>query len=252
MENRIIWITGASSGIGRALALQLAAHNTVIASARSAEKLRSLKAQAPQIIVQTADVNKPAELNAVASHIEQLYGHLDLLIANAGCCEYMDVNCFDSSIAERMMYTNYLGFIYTLEAALPLLRRSRIPYIAAMSSSAVYAGLPRAEAYSASKAAISQFMESLAADMRPEGFRLSVIHPGFVDTELTRSNDFPMPMLMNVENAAERIIDGLNKGKYNIEFPKTLTWVLRALSAIPWFLRHRITSSLSRNAQHGL
>ena len=252
LQNKIIWITGASSGIGRALAMQLASENTVIATSRSWEKLLTLKEDVPEIIIRQADVTQPSELAFTARFIEQLFGRLDMLIANAGHCEYLDVQSFDSSIAWRMMETNYMGFVYSLEACLALLRRSEAPHIVAMSSSSVYAGLPRAEAYSASKAAISQFMESLAADLKPEGFRLSVIHPGFVETDLTKQNDFAMPLIMTPTKAAKRIIDGLERERFNIDFPKTLTWVLRCLKSTPFSIRHRITGSLSRNAHHEL
>lgn len=252
LESKVIWITGASSGIGRALAIQLAQDNTVIASGRSWEKLLKLKEEVPEIVIRQADVTQPSELSFTCSFIEQLFGKLDMLIANAGHCEYMDVRRFDSSVAWRMMETNYMGFVYSLEASLPLLRRAESPHIIAMSSSSVYAGLPRAEAYSASKAAISQFMESLAADLKPEGFTLSVIHPGFVDTELTRHNDFPMPLIMTPDKAAKRIIDGIQRERFTIDFPKPLTWVLKLLKSTPFSVRHRITGSLSRNAQHEL
>jgi short-subunit dehydrogenase len=250
MQNKIIWITGASSGIGKALATELAKTNTVIATSRSQEKLELLKHESPSIVIKQADVTMPAELAAVGGFIEQIFGKLDVLVANAGHCEYLDVRNFDSSIALRMMETNYMGFVYTIESCLPLLRRSETPHIAAVSSSSVYLGLPRAEAYSASKAAVTQFMESLAADLMSEGFRLSVVHPGFVDTELTQQNDFPMPFLMQPDAAAQRIIQGLNSGSFNIDFPKGLTWMLRCLKQTPHLLRHRITSSLSRNMQH--
>lgn len=250
MKNKIIWITGASGGIGKALALQLSEHNTVIATARNLEKLEQLKTEAPSVLIRQADITQPAELHSACNFIMQLFERLDVVIANAGQCEYMDVKEFDSSIALRMMQINYMGFVYTIEACLALLRRAKSPHIVAMSSSSVYLGLPRAEAYSASKAAVTQFMESLAADLTPEGFKLSVIHPGFVDTELTQQNDFPMPLIMNTQKAAEIIIQGLDKGKFNIDFPKGLTWILRCLKATPYFIKHRITGSLSRNIQH--
>lgn len=252
IQNKIIWITGASSGIGKSLALQLAKNNTVIASARNQEKLQQLRSEAAGIVIKQADVTKPEELISACRAIDQSFGKIDMVIANAGHCEYMDVKQFDSGIAKRMMDTNYMGFIYTLKASLDLLRKSKTPHIVAMSSSSVFAGLPRAEAYSASKAAISQFMESLSADLKPEGFMLSVIHPGFIDTELTQQNDFAMPLLMSSEDAAKRIISDLGKGRFNIEFPKGLTWILRCLKATPYFIRHRITSILSRNVQHEL
>ncbi|HAG93107.1 MAG: short-chain dehydrogenase [Pseudomonadales bacterium] len=252
LENKVIWITGASSGIGKALAIRLAKTNTVIATSRSQEKLEQLKREYPAIVIKQADVTKPAELASVCGFIEQIFGKLDVLLANAGHCEYLDVRHFDSSIALRMIETNYMGFVYAIESCLHLLRRSETPHIVAVSSSSVYLGLPRAEAYSASKAAVTQFMESLAADLTPEGFSLSVIHPGFVDTELTRQNDFPMPFLMQPDAAAQRIIQGLNRGQYNIDFPKGLTWILRCLRQTPHLIRHRITSSLSRNMQHEL
>ena len=251
LNEKVIWITGASSGIGKSLALALAENNIVVASSRNEKRLEALAKTNPNIQALPADVTNPENLANVARDIQRGFGRLDLLIANAGDCIYLDVNAFDSFAAKSMIDTNYLGFVYTLEAALPLLRQSKAPYICAISSSSIYAGLPRAAAYSASKAAISQFMECLAADLRHEGFHLSVVHPGFVDTPLTQANDFPMPFMVSPQQSVKHILKGLERTQFNIEFPKRLTLLLKSLKLAPPFIRHRITSKLSRNASHG-
>ncbi len=250
LKGRVIWLTGASSGIGEGLAIRLAQHNQVFISARSEDALNNLSKQHKNLHSAAADVTDLGQLTAVCRDIEAQFGRLDMLLANAGTCEYLDVKHFDSGCAQRMMDINYMGFVKSLEAALPLLRRSSHPYIAAVSSSSIFAGLPRAQCYSASKAAITQFMECMAADLRSEGFTLSTIHPGFVDTPLTKHNDFPMPMLVSTNKAVSHIIKGLERTKYNIEFPKTLSFLLKLIKFTPPFLRHSITGSMSRNPAH--
>lgn len=247
MKDRIIWITGATSGIGKALCDSLSAENTVIASGRSAINHIQNGTSNENIHWLAADVTKLHEMKYIANYIDRKFGALDMVICNAGDCQYLEPNHFDTEIIAKMLNVNFFGFINTLSASLPLLRKSNTPYIVAISSSSAYAGLPRAAAYSASKAAISQFMECLVADLKNEGFAFSIVHPGFVDTPLTQKNDFPMPFILSATECSKRIISGLRKQKYNIDFPKPLTILLKLLQHSPPAIRHHITAKLSRS-----
>lgn len=242
-----IWITGAGSGIGLALAEQLAqAGHPLVITARSASSLEALASRYDRIQVAPADVTDPEALQAVARVIEEKLGGLDVAILNAGTCEYLDKGRVDSALIKRVMETNFMGLVYSLEAIQPLLVKSSHPYLVAVSSSAAYAPLPRAEAYGASKAAVSYFMESLRVDLAEQGVGVTVVYPGFVKTPLTDKNDFPMPMQITAEAAAHQIISGLKKGQPEIHVPRLFVALVRRLGRLPFFLRTRLTQRMVR------
>ena len=170
------------------------------------------------------------------------------MIANAGTCEYVDVNQFDTALFRRVLETNVLGLVNTVGAALPLLKQSKRGYIVGVSSSVAMLAMPRAQAYGSSKAAITHFLESMKADLTPLGLDVSVVSPGFVKTPLTDVNDFPMPMRITADQAAKEIVKGLRKRTWHIHFPKRFTFILWMLGHLPAFLRHKITAAMSRSA----
>jgi short-subunit dehydrogenase len=248
-----IWITGASTGIGRALSLQLAQQgHRIIASARNEDALTQLHQEYPDNIdALPLDINDAQAQQEAGHWIEQTYGYLDTLIHAAGICEYVDTQAFDTELIERVFNTNVIGTVKSLNTALPLLRKNPSnthfrPYILVISSCVAWLPLPRAEAYGASKAAITHFCESLKADLYHEGIDVSVISPGFVKTPMTDANDFKMPMLISAETAANNIIKQMHTRPWDIHFPKGFTWPLWLLSHLPAALRQRITRRLSR------
>ncbi|WP_404415598.1 SDR family NAD(P)-dependent oxidoreductase [Marinospirillum sp.] len=242
-----IWITGAGSGIGLALAEQLAqAGHRLVITARSASSLEDLARRYSRIQVAPADVTDPEALQAVAQRIEEKLGGLDMVLLNAGTCEYLEQGRVDSALIKRVMDTNFMGLVYSLEAVQPLLEKSANPYLVAIASSAAYTPLPRAEAYGASKAAVSYFMESLRVDLAAQGVGVSVVYPGFVKTPLSDKNDFPMPMRISAEEAARQIIKGLRKGQPEIRVPRFFVEVVRRLGRLPFFLRTRLTQRMVR------
>lgn len=249
LKGQVVWLTGASSGIGAALVplLQTECEHVFI-SARNAESLCNLATGYRNVTALVADVTQPDSLKTATTMINSRYDHLDCLIANAGTCEYVDVGHFDSALIERVMRTNFMGLVYSVEAALPLLRKSARPRIAGVSSSVTALAMPCAEAYGASKAASTHFLQSLRADLWAEGIEVSVISPGFVQTPLTDKNDFPMPARISAEQAATAIVRGLNKGASDIHFPKRFTRLLRFIGWLPDFLRFRITRAMARPA----
>lgn len=248
MADQVIWLTGASSGIGAALvhALQAQCRHLVI-TARSAEALQKLADQYSNVSIQAADITDSEQMQAAARNIGSEFGRIDTLIANAGTCEYLDVTEFDIELIRRVHETNFFGLVNTLNAALPLLRNSQRGFIAGMSSSVTWLAMPRAQAYGSSKAAVRHFLQCMQADLKQEGIDVSIISPGFVGTPLTDQNDFPMPGKISAEKAADIIVRGLHKRKAEIRFPYLFTLVLRLLGALPNSLRLRVTSSMARS-----
>lgn len=235
-NNKTIWLTGASKGIGRALALELAERGAKLAlSARNEKELEQLANEMgnqPTLIL-PMDVTEHAANIAAVTKIMHEWGQLDIAIFNAGNAEYVDVQHFDSALFERSMLTNFQSMVYGIEAALPLLRQSSAPHIVGMSSTAAYGGLPRSEAYGASKAAIRNMLEGLRISLSPENIDVSVICPGFVRTPLTDKNDFPMPMIIEADTAAKIIADGISNRVEEIHFPKMFSLMLKFFSSLP-------------------
>ncbi|WP_221801050.1 SDR family NAD(P)-dependent oxidoreductase [Oceanobacter mangrovi] len=253
LQQQVIWLVGASSGIGEALVQQLAGCcEQLVISSRNHHKLVQLARQHPGVSVIPADVTDPDSMKQAAALIEEIFGRLDCLLFNAGTCEYLKVQQFDSELVKRVMDTNFNGLVNTIEAGLPLLRQSQRGYLIGVSSSVTYLALSRAEAYGASKAAMTYLLESLRVDLADEQIDVSVVSPGFVKTPLTDRNNFPMPMLISAGQAARTIVDALPARPLEIHFPKRFTWLLKILGSLPAPLRlalaRRMTSKSSRPA----
>ncbi|MGM0521287.1 MAG: SDR family NAD(P)-dependent oxidoreductase [Pseudomonadota bacterium] len=247
-----IWLTGATSGIGEAVANKLLDEgHQVVLSARSADKLDALCASHTNAIALPLDISDRNAVLAAGETIRERLGALDLVLLNAGTCEYVDMPDFDMALIERVFTPNLYGTLYGVEAALPLLRAARKEgrpaRLAATSSASAYLPLPRAEAYGASKAAVSYFLQSLRLDLHQEGIGVSLIHPGFVKTPLTERNDFPMPMRVSVDHAAEAILNGLAKGTLDIHFPRRFTYLVKLIGILPPGLRHAIGLRMARS-----
>ena len=250
-QDKVVWITGASSGIGRALTIALSKTNAkaIYITARSVTKLEQTIEQSAKtnIIMLPGDLTDKSTNQDIIQTIESSENKLDIAILNAGTCEYVEVDTFDSSLFERQMKTNFMSMIYAIEAALPLLKRTNNSQLIGMSSTAAYTGLPRAEAYGATKAAIRSLFQSLQVTLRAINVKSSVICPGFVETELTAQNDFNMPGIISAELAAEEIMRGIAKEQHEIHFPKTFSYTLKFIAALPspiksWLL----TKSIAR------
>ena len=238
-----IWVTGASSGIGQALVRRLVdSNNFVIVSSRSRDALLELQKLAPnRIRVLDCDVGNDADMERAGQALAGLTDQLDLVIACAGVCEYDDDLQLDPASYRRVFNANFFGVVNTLRQALPLLSRRKAPpqrpIFAAVGSLSSTVGFPRAEAYGASKAALGYFLDSVRADTSRVPLRVVHIRPGFIATPLTEENDFSMPFLMTPEQAAERILSGLESGASVIDFPRRLSWPLRFLGCFRslWF-----------------
>jgi len=249
MNGRRIWLTGASSGIGAALAEVLLQDGHRLAlSARRVEPLQALATHYPnQVLVVPGDLGEAAQVQRIGEHIAHAWGALDTLIMNAGSCEYLDARAFEAAMLERVMRTNVLAVGYCLEAALPLLRQGLRPHLVGVGSSVTYLPLPRAEAYGASKAALRYLLEALRIDLASEGIDVTLISPGFVDTPLTQHNDFPMPMRWPAAKAARHIATRLDKRPFEIAFPGPFIAGLQLLAHLPARLRLAIGTRLARS-----
>ena len=197
IEKTTTWITGASSGIGRGIAIALAQQGErVIASARNEQALKDLESQYENIIAVPCDICDEASLSSAKQQIEEMSPALDRVILNAGNCEYLDFPDPDWDAIRRVMEVNFFGTINSVQLALPLLRRStQRAHIVTVASQVTGAPFPRAEAYGASKAAVQYFFDSLRIDLADEKIDVTLVNPGFVDTPLTRKNNFEMPFL---------------------------------------------------------
>ena len=244
-----VWITGASSGIGLALAQHYAAAgHTVLASARASSKLSALSGHVlpGTIHCYPLDVTDEAAVLALVTAMEAAHGPLDLAILNAGTYASLGVKDFNCAAARALMEVNYFGVCHGLAALMPRFIARQRGTIAAMASLAGYCGLPYAGTYSAAKSAVIRLCESLAPELAQQRVRLCVINPGFVKTPLTDLNEFPMPLLMPAHTAAQRIAQGLAAGPFEIRAPRRLAWLMRVLASLPYGLYFRLTRRLLR------
>jgi short-subunit dehydrogenase len=237
-----ILITGATSGIGRQLALDYHRDNhQVWALGRNQKALDELSAEGLQAVrIDLEDRDMARDWFTAMTPI-------DLAILNAGSCEYVDLPQFDSELVSRVMRTNVESMAVSIEGVLPLLRQGERPHLVAVGSSAAYLPLSRAEAYGASKAAIEYMIRTLRIDLYRENIDVSLVCPGFVKTPLTDRNEFSMPFRLSVEEASNRIRRGIEKRRLEIHFPKRFTFILKALSLIPEALWIRISQRMVNN-----
>jgi short-subunit dehydrogenase len=240
-----IWITGASSGIGRHLAIKLAnLGHRVIISARNRQALEEMASEHEGLIPLAVDVAAPGAKENACRRLAQLTPRLDRIILSAGCCEYFDVDRPDWQMMERVMSVNYFGAVNSIAAALPLMGANG--HIVAMASQASRVPFPRAQAYGASKAALTYLLESLGVDLHSKGIDVTVVQLGFVDTPMTADNDFPMPFLMSAEAAADQLLRQLSQRPRFIRFPRRLSWMISLGQKMPGLWYRYIAPRLSR------
>lgn len=227
---KTVLISGASSGIGAALALKYANEGwQVFAGGRNEQRLEKLCQVNTNIHLLVGDVVDESQVIRLAEQLPPL----DMLILNAGSCEYIDNAIkFDAALFKRVIDTNLISVAYCLAHWLPKVKAHG--QLALTSSSASFLPLPRAQAYGASKAALTYLARTMSIDLAPHHIDVSVINPGFVKTPLTDKNDFDMPGMVNTEQAAQAIIKGLAKRKHTINFPSTFTVILSTIALLPF------------------
>lgn len=237
------WLTGASAGIGKAVAARLVEDGwTVYVTARSEDRLREMAAgvvagSSGSIIPAPGDVTDPEAMKAIVARIEAEHG-LALAILNAGVYIPMTARDFTVEDARKHFDVNLQGVVNGLVPAMQAMLAKNRGCLALVASVAGYRGLPKAGAYGATKAALINMAEALAYNLYPEGVRISLICPGFVETEATSVNDFEMPFLMQADEAANRIVDGLRTTKFEIAFPRRFAFLLKSFRLLPakWYI----------------
>ncbi|MCH2134662.1 MAG: SDR family NAD(P)-dependent oxidoreductase [Phycisphaerales bacterium] len=233
-----IWLTGASYGLGRALAVELARGGAFLGlTARRedllAEVLSEVEAAGGQGMVLPGDVTDRAAMNEAAQALRDRVGGIDMLVANAGSHVPTDVNAFDVDQYMGLMNLNFTGALNCIDAVLPDMLKAGAGHIVGMASLAGFRGVPTAAAYGASKAALIHFLESMRFDVESRGVKVTVVNPGFVRTPLTDKNTFRMPFLMEPDKAARVIRRGLERGRLEITFPFPFSTYIKLLRILP-------------------
>lgn len=239
----IVWITGASSGIGAAVALEMANRGWQVAiSARSRDKLDKIAELRSNITAISCDVTDRDGMSKTAQKIEAEIGSLAMIIANAGIYLPTHFPKFDVSIFDDSFAVNLTGTVNMIAASYPYMIERNKGQIVLVSSVAGYNGLPTSAAYGATKAALLNMGEAMAVDLAKYGLSVNMVAPGFIDTPATQQNTFHMPALMDVTKAAKVMVDGLEKNHTRITFPKRFTFWLRFLTFLPRQLYVRLLS----------
>ncbi|MBN2361396.1 MAG: SDR family NAD(P)-dependent oxidoreductase [Deltaproteobacteria bacterium] len=237
-ENRIVYITGASSGLGEGLALALARCGARLGLvARRRQLLEQLAAQVEaeqaRAAIATCDVGDRAAVEQAFGQLEQQLGPPDVLILSAGCNRFMSIEHFDAAVAEQILRTNLLGALYCIGAVLPGMLQRGAGHIVGVSSVSGFRGVAGSGPYSASKAGLSMLLESLRADLAPHGIAVTAVHPGFVRTPMTAGHRFPMPFLVERERAVVIMLRGIERRRRQIDFPWPMVWALRLARLLP-------------------
>lgn len=237
-------ITGASSGIGAALARELSRRGWSVALlARRLELLDQVRATLPGKAVSiVCDVTDAAAVDrAVRRGETELGAPFDLAVANAGVGFFGDAAKFNLAEAETMIRVNVIGMMNLFAAVIPSMVERRTGRFAGIASIAGLRGLPSAAAYSASKAAMQAFLEASRIELAPRGVRVTIVNPGFIATPMTQKNKMKMPFLMRVDKAAAIIANGLERGKRVIEFPRPMSLLMRIARHLPDAVYDRVT-----------
>jgi NADP-dependent 3-hydroxy acid dehydrogenase YdfG len=232
-----VWVIGASSGIGEACAKALLLQGAKVAlSSRRTEQLNQIASTAgvDQTLVIPLDVTDDVQLQSGYQTIMSAWGRVDLLLFVSGVYVPLRADNFDFQIAEKTIDANLLGPMRAVALVVPEMLKAHSGNIAIVGSVAGYSGLPKALAYGPSKAAIINFCENLYYDLLPTGVSVHMISPGFVATEATAQNDFEMPALISAEEAAGEILIGIEKGEFDIHFPKRFSRFLKFLRILPY------------------
>lgn len=237
-KGKRVIITGASAGIGRAMALEYAHRGArlVLAARRAteldetADAVRALGAEARTIALDVTEHDAADRLVALA---DEAYGGLDTVIMNAGIGFPTFAESFIAAEAERVMAVNYVSALRIIEAVLPRMLAARSGQLVAVTSLASFRGMPGSGAYNASKAALTIMMESLRTELRSSGVTITTLMPGFVRTAMTDKNEFRMPWLLEPDDAARRAVSAIERGRTDIRFPLPIALAVRLSTYAP-------------------
>ena len=234
-DKKVIWITGASSGIGKALSIKFAQEGWIVAaSARREGLLQELTKINQNIHSFPLDVTNPEQCKKVFEEIKKKFNNIEISIFGTGIHDPNSEKKFNLEKIREIMEVNYFGTMNSINSVYDYYNDKKGGQISIISSVAGYRGLPAAGAYCASKSALTSFTESLRFEMMRKNVRVSLVSPGFIKTPMTDQNDFPMPMIKSPEFAAEQIYIGLTKKTgFEIHFPKAFTFFLKFLRILP-------------------
>jgi short-subunit dehydrogenase len=241
-SNKVVLITGASSGIGRGLALELARRGARLGLlARRAELLKEIAVEAgaeaaSNVLLLPADVEDAEAMAEAGKLLASTFGHIDILIANAGTGVTNSGTEFDAAKLSAVMNINVNGAANSVAAVLPGMLSRGTGQLVVISSLAAYRGLPKSAAYCASKAAVSAMFESLRLDLGPRGIDVTIIHPGFIRTPLTAGRKARLPWLMEVDEAVNKILGAIERRRKSYAFPWQLATLVRLGMIMPNFM----------------
>jgi len=243
--DRVVFITGASSGIGLGLALELAHRGAKLGLvARRKKILEEIAAeiQSSDVLTIAADVQDAQSMRVAAQEVISKFGKIDVLIANAGIGVTNDAAELDAAKVADVINVNVIGAANSAAAVLPEMVARRSGHLVVISSLAAYRGLPKSAAYCASKAAVSAFFESLRLDLKPRRVDVTIIHPGFIKTPLTAGRQAELPWLQEVDQAVKKIVKAIERRKTSYAFPWQLATIVRAGMIMPNFMYDRIAT----------
>ena len=248
MSNKVIWITGASTGIGKAIAIKFSKNGWNVAiSARRLELLEEISKQNQNVFSFPLDVTNKDDCHKVFTEIKNKLGKIDLCVFSTGTWDPKKEKEIDVEQIENVMKVNFFGTLNSIKSVEKYFKDLGEGHISIVSSIAGYRGLPNSTGYGPSKSALNNLAESLYFDFKRYGVRVSLISPGFIKTPMTDKNDFKMPFLKTTEYAADKIYDGLvNSNAFEIHLPKQLTLVLKFLKILPNWLYLKLLSKLTK------
>ena len=240
-EQKVVMITGASSGIGRALSLRLGSLGAAVGLvARNAEVLKEIATTIGlgkgRAVALPADVRDIERVRAITETLRATFGRIDVVIANAGIGGTTEAARLDVEQIAWVINVNMMGAANCVAAAIPEMLDRGSGHLVVISSLAAYRGLPKSGAYCASKAAVSAFFESLRLELQPKGIDVTIIHPGFIKTPLTADREAKMPFLMELEDAIDKIITAIERRRTSYAFPWQLAGIVRAGVIMPDFM----------------
>lgn len=251
-QDKNIWIIGASSGIGKALAIELASKGaTIILSARRADQLEAIipELQGRNHKAVALDVGEPETIGSAVSVIKENFQRIDIIIFLAAIYTPTNKDDIDLEFIDKALRVNIGGAFNIVHYVTPLLEAQGGGQIALCGSVAGYRGLPNGQPYSATKAAINNYAESLKIELEPKNIDVRLISPGFVKTALTDQNEFDMPFIIETDEAARGIAKGLLSKSFEIHFPKKFTFIMKAINILPNALFFKLFRKIFEKSQ---
>jgi len=232
LNGKVAWVVGGSSGIGAAVALELQSRGAKVAiSARRQDELDAVSAGT--MLALASDVTDAASLTTAVSRIREELGPIDLVVLSAAYWKQMSPHDWDTEIFNQHVQVNLIGMSNAIAAVLPQMLARHSGVIAGIASVAGYRGLAGSEAYGATKAAQINLLEALRINVARSGVRVTTICPGFVRTDATAGNTFPMPFIIDVDTAGRAICDGLERNRTEIVFPVRMAILMKAARLVP-------------------